>query len=97
MEPGHHAGGKWVSGDRLTSVVQAWAPSPNLAKPSPSCQSHRQGFTRPRAWALIFGSFRLRLQALGVYTDKFSVIFSYGGLKKFFNYAISLISVNINE
>ena len=73
------------------SVVQAQAQSPKLAEPSPSCQSCRQGFTGPRAWALIFGSLRLRLQALGVYTDEFSVIFIVEGLKKFFNRAISLI------
>ena len=79
------------------SVVQAWAQSPKPAEPSPSCQSCHQGFTGPRAWALIFGSLRPWLQALGVYTDKFSVIFSVEGLKKFFNPAISLISVNINE
>ena len=79
------------------SVVQAQAQSPKLAKPSPSCQSRHQGFTGPRAWALIFGSLRLQLQALGVYTDKFSVIFIVEGLKKIFNHAISLISVNINE
>ena len=78
------------SGVVENSVVQAQAPSP-------SCQSCRQGFTGPRAWALIFGSLRPRLQALGVYTDKFSVIFSDEGLTKFFNYAISLINVNINE
>ena len=81
----------------LSSVVQAWAPSPKLAEPSPSRQSCRQGFTEPRAWALIFGSLRPQLQALGVYTDEFSVIFSYEGLKNIFNCAISLISVNINE
>ena len=64
------------------SVVQARAQSPEPAELSPSCQSHCQGFTGPRAWALIFGSLRLQLQALGVYTDKFSVIFSDEGLKK---------------
>ena len=79
------------------SVVQARAQSPKPAEPSPSRQSRRQGFTGPRAWALIFGSLRPRLQALGVYTDEFSVIFIVEGLKKFFNRAISLISVNINE
>ena len=72
------------------SVVQAQAQSP-------SCQSHHQGFTGPRAWALIFGSLRLQLQALSVYTDEFSVIFSVEGFKKIFNHAISLISANISE
>ena len=79
------------------SVVQAQAQSPKPAELSPSCQSRRQGFTGPRAWALIFGSLRLWLQALSVYTDEFSVIFIVEGLKKIFNHAISLISVNINE
>ena len=86
-----------VNGALPISVVQAWAPSPEPAKPSPSCQSCHQGFTGPRAWALIFGSLRPQLQALGVHTDKFSVIFSDEGLTKFFNCTISLISVNINE
>ena len=79
------------------SVVQARAQSPKPAELSPSCQSCRQVFTGPRAWALIFGSLRPRLQALGVYTDEFSVIFIVEGLKEIFNHAISLISVNINE
>ena len=63
--------------------MQAQAQSPKLAEPSPSCQSRHQGFTGPRAWALIFGSLRPWLQALSVYTDEFSVIFSDEGLKKF--------------
>ena len=81
----------------MVSVVQAQAPSPKPAELSPSRPSHRQGFTGPGAWALNFGSLRPQLQALGVYTDKFSVIFSDEGLTKNFNHAISLISVNINE
>ena len=32
-----------------------------------------------------------------MYTDEFSVIFIAERLKKFFNHAISVISVNINE
>ena len=43
------------------SVMQARALSPKPAEPSPSCC---QGFTGPRARALIFGSLRPRLQAL---------------------------------
>ena len=74
----------------ITSVVQAQAQGPKPAEPSPSCQSHHQGFTGPRAWGFIFGSLRLRLQALGVYTDKFSIIFSVERFKIFFNCAISL-------
>ena len=58
----------------LNSVVQAQAQSPKLSELSPSCQSCHQGFTGPRAWALIFGSLRLWLQALSVYTDEFSVL-----------------------
>ena len=77
--------------------MQAWAQGPKPAEPSPSRQSHHQGFTGPRAWALIFGSLRPRLQALGMYTDKISIIFSVEGFKKFFNRAISLISANISE
>ena len=45
----------------LCSVVQAQPQSPKPAKLSPS---HDQGFTRPRAWALILGSLRPQLQAL---------------------------------
>ena len=81
----------------VISVVQAQAQSPKPAKPSPSHQSCHQGFTGPRAWALIFGSLRLWLQALSVYADKFSVIFSVKGFKNFFNCAILLISANISE
>ena len=79
------------------SVVQARAQGPKPAGPSPSRQSCHQGFTGPRAWALIFGSLRPRLQALGMYTDKISIIFSVEGFKKNFNHAISLISANISE
>ena len=81
----------------VRSVVQARAQGPKPAEPSPSRQSRHQGFTGPRAWALIFGSLRPRLQALGVYTDKISIIFSVEGFKKIFNRAISLISANISE
>ena len=81
----------------VISVVQARAQGPKPAEPSPSHQSHHQGFTGPRAWALIFGSLRPQLQALSVYTDKISIIFSVEGFKKNFNHAISLISANISE
>jgi uncharacterized membrane protein len=44
--------------------VQARASSPKPAEPSPSRQSHGQGLTGLRAWALSLVSLRPQLQAL---------------------------------